>query len=145
MSYKNLKPVLFRGEVVPGYFIDPNGNIFSDKRGYLTELTVSNYNDQWNPYPRVGLTINGKNKTIMVHRLVCETFHKKPLPDILTKEEWDTIFPEIREKLIKHIQHADRYQVNHIDHNHHNYHPSNLEWVTAQENQQKYQKHKRKA
>lgn len=144
-EHKGYKPVVFRGEVVPGYYVNENGNIFSDKRGYLVEMTIGGYNDPWNPYPRVGLTIDGKSKTIMVHRLVCETFHEKPLPDILTKKEWETIAPEIRNKLIEHIQHADRYQVNHIDHDHNNFHPSNLEWVTAQENQQKYQQHKKAA
>lgn len=145
VKYEGYKAVVFRGEVVPGYFIDKDGNIYSDKKGYLYQLSIGGYNDPWNPYPRVGLTIDGKSKTILVHRLVCETYHEKPLPDVLTEKEWNTIDADIRKKLIDHIQHADRYQVNHIDHDHNNYHPSNLEWVTAQENQQKYQEHKKAA
>lgn len=141
--YNELTPVVFRGETVTGYYLDKDGKLFSDKRGYITELTIGGYNDPYNPYPRVSLSVNGKIKTINIHRLVCETFHEKPMPDILTKKEWNSIPAKIRNKLIKHIQHADRYQVNHIDHDHHNFHPSNLEWVTAQENQQKYQEHKK--
>ena len=136
-----LKPILFKGIVAIGYFLDTEGNIYSNKKGSIRKLSV-NKGDDYNPYPKIGLTLNGKKHTVNIHRLVCETFHKKPLPNILTEVEWEEIPFYQRKIILKYIQHADRYQVNHIDHNHNNYHPSNLEWVTASENQQKYQEHK---
>jgi hypothetical protein len=135
-------PVVYRGEIVDDYFLDKDGNVYSTKRGYYNMLSPQN-GDKYNPYPKVNIRVNDCGKVLMIHRLVCETFHPKPLPDILTTEEWNQIPSEIKDKLIDHIQHADRYQVNHIDHDRYNYHPSNLEWVTVSENQQKYQEYKR--
>ena len=80
----------------------------------------------------------------MVHRLVCETYHKKPMPKELQNLNWNCVPDKERKILQDFVTHADRYQVNHIDHNHNNFHPSNLEWVTIKENQQKYQEHKLK-
>lgn len=137
-----LTPMVYRGQVQSHYFLDQNGIPYSTKRGTLKTLTI-HPGSKWNPYPSVHLTINGAKKTILLHRLVCETFHKKPLPNVLTKSEWKAIPSDIKAKLLEHISHADRYQVNHIDHNPNNFHPSNLEWVTASENQQKYQQHKK--
>jgi hypothetical protein len=65
------------------------------------------------------------------------------MPNILTESEWKSLDPVIREKLLGYINSPDRYQVNHIDENKENYHPSNLEWVTIVENQQKHQKLKK--
>jgi exosome complex RNA-binding protein Csl4 len=136
--------VVYRGKVLEDYFLDENGEIYSAKRGWKRKLSVQP-GDNYNPYPKVGVTVDGKVRTLNVHRLVCETFHKKPLPEILSKAEWSKVPCSIKSKLIEHIQHADRYQVNHIDHDRNNYHPSNLEWVTTSENQQKYQEYKRAA
>lgn len=144
MTNNNLKPIIYRGKILEDYFVDKVGRIYSSKRGVPTLISIQK-GDAWNPYPKVTIVLEGQRKTITVHRLVCETFHKKPLPNILSKKEWNSIDLELREKILEHIQHADRYQVNHIDHNHHNFHPSNLEWVTASENQQKYQQHKKAA
>lgn len=138
-----LVPVVFRGQIADGYFFDNSGNIYSDKRGSIKELAVVK-GCKHNPYPKIGLRLKDKKQTINIHRLVCETFHEKPLPDILTEEQWSNVPVTERNIILEYIQHADRYQVNHIDHNHKNYHPSNLEWVTASENQQKYQEHKNK-
>jgi hypothetical protein len=138
----NFAPIVYRGEVVENYFLDEKGNVYSTKRGGYTILSLQK-GDDWNPYPKVGIRVKGKQKTLMIHRLVCETFHKKPLPDVLSEQEWAKIPKKIKDKLIDHIQHADRYQVNHIDHDRLNFHPSNLEWVTTSENQQKYQEHKK--
>ena len=139
----NYRDVIYRGKVMYGYYFDDEGNIYSVKSGKHRKLAIQR-GDSWNPYPKVRIKIDGLTiKTLMVHRLVCETFHNKPLPDVLTEEEWGQIPSSVKQKLIKHMQHADRYQVNHIDHNRNNYHPSNLEWVTTSENQQKYQQHKK--
>jgi len=144
MTSRNLKSIIFRGEVIEDYFVDDLGLIYSTKRGSLALLSVQR-GDDWNPYPKVTIKVDGARKTVSVHRLVCETFHKKPLPNILTEKEWNSIDKVIRDKLLEHIQHADRYQVNHIDHDRNNFHPSNLEWVTASENQQKFQEHRKAA
>ena len=139
----SLVPLVFRGEVLQDYFLDSDGNIYSTKGVSLRKLVIGNYRDEFNPYPKIGLRINGKSQTINVHRLVCETFHKKPTPEILTEEQWASLRSDVRNIILDYIEHADRWQVNHIDHDIKNFHPSNLEWVTASENQQKYQKHKR--
>jgi len=144
MTSRNLKSIIFRGEVIEDYFVDDLGLIYSTKRGSLALLSVQR-GDDWNPYPKVTIKVDGARKTVSVHRLVCETFHKKPLINILTEKEWNSIDKVIRDKLLEHIQHADRYQVNHIDHDRNNFHPSNLEWVTASENQQKFQEHRKAA
>lgn len=141
---EKFKPIIFRGSLLEEYYLDLEGNIYSNKRKTVKKLTIQN-GCQHNPYPKIGLVVEGKANTIMVHRLVCETFHEKPIPDILTEEQWDSISEEIRNILIEYITHADRYQVNHIDHDINNFHPNNLEWVTAIENQQKYQEYKKRA
>jgi hypothetical protein len=140
---KILTPVIYRGKEIPDYFLDKDGKIYSTKRTNLHKMRISNYSDPFNPYPRVGLTLDGKLKTIMIHRLVCETFHQKPTPDILTEEQWLSMREDVRQIVLEYIEHADRWQVNHIDHDVNNFHPSNLEWVTISENQQKYQQHKK--
>jgi hypothetical protein len=140
---KTLTPVIYRGKELPDYFLDKDGNIYSTKRTFLHKLVVSNHNDKYNPYPKIVLCLDGKGKTLQLHRLVCETFHKKPTPDILTEEQWSSMREDVRKIVLEYIEHADRWQVNHIDHNPKNYHPSNLEWVTISENQQKYQEHKK--
>ena len=136
--------LIYQGNRVPDYYVNKYGKIYSNKQSGLNELKISK-GCRHNPYPKVGLSINGKSKTLMVHRLVCETFHKKPMPEELQGLNWDVIPDKERLILQEFVTHADRYQVNHIDHNHNNFHPSNLEWVTVKENQQKYQEHKLKA
>lgn len=138
----NFRRVKYRGKELPYYYLDEEGNVHSIMRGSPKKLSIS-YRDGY-PYPQVGLTVNGKTKTLLLHRIVCETFHDLPMPDILTDNEWKKIPEEIKNKLLSYIKHADRYQVNHIDHDGHNYHPDNLEWVTVSENQQKYQEYKKK-
>ena len=132
------RPVVYRGEIIEDYYVDDNGYIYSTKTGYYHKLSANISGNT--PYPYVSLRINNKSVKVAVHTLVCETFHKKPLPNILTKKQWNSIDKDIREILIGYLTHADRYQVNHIDHNHRNHHPSNLEWVTQRENIEKYQK-----
>ena len=133
----NLKPVVYRGEIVEGYFVNEEGYIYSNKRGYYHKLSANISGNT--PYPYINIQIKNKSFKVAVHTLVCETFHKKPLPKILTKKQWNSIDKDIRDILLEYLTHADRFQVNHIDHNHKNHHPSNLEWVTQRENIEKYQ------
>lgn len=58
-------------------------------------------------YPTYHLRIDGKSKTVMIHRMVAETFISNP---------------------------ENKPIVNHKDGDTHNYHISNLEWVTNSEN-----------
>lgn len=61
-----------------------------------------------NGYLRVGLRVNGKQKTFLVHRLVALVFNP--------------------------IKNSGAMQVNHIDENKANNNITNLEWTTAKEN-----------
>lgn len=84
------------------YVIYDNGMIFSKKRGIFLKI----HSDK-KGYQVVGLTINGKQVTKRVHRLVANAFIPNP---------------------------ENKPQVNHIDKNKSNNDVSNLEWVTASEN-----------
>lgn len=134
-------PVIHKSKVVPGYYISENGDLYSTKRNVLSKLKVQP-GDKHNPYPKYRITVDGKSTSVMAHRLVCETFHNKPIPDILTEEEWNKIPQKISRKLFKYFTTIVDYQVNHIDHNVNNFRSTNLEWVTPAQNQQKYQQFK---
>lgn len=137
-----LHKIKFRDRTLYGYWMDNDGYIYSTMQGYRLKKLSINYSGE---YPSISLCIDNTRVSVNVHRLVCETFHKKPLAEILTTREWASIELSVRKKLLNYIQHADRYQVNHIDHDKQNFHPSNLEWVTVKENQQKYQEYRKKA
>lgn len=96
-----------------GLLVDDDGNcVQCSETGYEYKQQNSN------GYRQVQKTINGKRKTLMVHRLVAMAFIPNPL---------------------------DKPDVNHIDGNKRNNHFSNLEWVTEKENTQhamKYLKNK---
>jgi hypothetical protein len=80
--------------------------------------------------------LNGISITTQVHRLVAETFLKKPAPKGITKKDWKAT-PESVKALV-----YQTLSVNHIDHDKTNYHPSNLEWVTAQQNSAAYHEYR---
>jgi len=135
MTTNTMKPVIVDGQVIPDYFVCRNGDIWSTKRGdYLRKLVVKASGNC--PYPKVALNINGKSHTKMAHRVVCETWHKFPVPIGVTKSEWKQT-PDSVKALLR-----GGYQVNHIDHVVENYHPSNLEWVTVKQNAQKREEHR---
>jgi hypothetical protein len=127
---KMTKPVVIDGVEVDDYFIDLEGNIWS-KKGKTPKKLSPCYNKK-TVYPVVNLSFNGKTKLHRVHRLVCSAWHELPTPNGISKKVWKKTPIEIKE-LLKLL-----YQVNHIDHDKHNFHPSNLEWVTAKENQKAY-------
>lgn len=133
---RGFKPVRVKGEIVPDYWVSLDGRVFSTKRGYLHELSVSPPTKHCN-YPKVNISVRGKMKTFMVHQLVCEAFHKFPAPTGITKAEWKAT--PVRVQLF--IGH-NAFQVNHIDHDCNNFHPSNLEWVTPKENAEKRESHR---
>jgi hypothetical protein len=131
---KNFRPVVVNFEIIPEYFVSPDGDIWSTKGKTPRKLRPGNTKTQ-NNYPKVVLSSNGVSKSYYVHRIVCTAYHKFPKPESVTKEEWNAT-PESVKKLVELM-----YQVNHIDHDHYNHHPSNLEWVTVKENNKKYQDH----
>ena len=133
-----VRPAIVGGKVAEGYFICENGNLWSTKRYYYLRKLATAVSGK-SKYPKVSLSINGKMITKELHRIVCETYHKFPVPYAygVTKEEWEQT-PDSVKALLK-----DSFEVNHIDHEHTNYHPSNLEWVTTKQNSKCYQEHRR--
>lgn len=93
---------------VDGYIRSVDRKIKSGEKGYrilkgrVLKQTLNNSN-----YNYISISINGIVKKELVHRLICETFHKN-----------------INNKPC----------VNHIDGNKNNNHKDNLEWVTYSEN-----------
>lgn len=87
-----------------GYFGDEEGNIYSNKYGYIKKLkkNVNKYG-----YEYVRLSKDKKAKHVLVHRFICSIFKLNEL---------------------------NKEQVNHIDGNKKNNRIDNLEWVTAKEN-----------
>lgn len=84
------------------YSVSEDGRVRNDKTGRELKGTYAS-----NEYQRVSIQINGKQKMILVHRLVAETF--LPNPDNLPV-------------------------VHHVDGNKHNNNVNNLQWVTVSEN-----------
>jgi hypothetical protein len=123
------KPVIWKGVIIEGYFVSQCGDIWSFKGNSPRNLATCVSGNS--PYPKVCLAIDGKRKTLTVHQLVCAAFHPGPKPAGVSKEDWNQTPNSVK----AHVHH--QYYVNHIDHNKLNHHPSNLEWVTAEENAQK--------
>ena len=133
MNTKTLKPAVADGKIIEGYFVCPDGNIWSAKGKFWKKLSPSSCP----PYPKVSLSVNrGKMKSFYAHRIVCESIHSFPIPDGVTNSEWKNTPDKIKKIL------STLFQVNHIDHDHFNHHPSNLEWVTVKQNANKYQQHR---
>ena len=135
------KPVISNGIIIEGYFVNGYGEFISTKSGTNKTLKVS-YCDRnsTNPYPKIRFYHKGNSITRLVHRLVCETWNEIPMPEELKDINWENIPHKERTILLNYLHHCDRYQVNHIDHDIYNFRADNLEWVSAKENQRKYQK-----
>ena len=130
-------PVRYRGKIINDYWIDARGVIFSTKRYYPHKISYSFHSGNCG-YPKMSVpTVDQfgfrRYKTTTVHRLVCESFHEKPIPEGVSKKEWENTPDSVKRCF------NDYWEVNHKDHNTHNYHPDNLEWVSRQQNVDKYQ------
>ena len=138
-----LTRVKLNGEVIPNYYLDNDGNLYST--AYLTwhcSGRMQARKIRWaiagkTKYPRCVLRINGTSKNENIHKLVAETFIEKPLPPGVSAKEWAST-PESVKRCFDNF-----WEINHIDHDPTNYNPLNLEWVSRRENVNKYQEHKR--
>lgn len=93
----------------PGYEVTTDGKVFSfghNWRGYGVRELDQHPNSHG--YPSVRMTINGRRKRYLVHKLVMEA-HGPQRP-------------------------GDEYQIRHLDGDKKNNHISNLKWGTAQDN-----------
>ncbi len=99
----NAAPTLLR-EIpgYPGYLASRDGEIWSEKRGRF--LAQCNHRQG---YRQTGVFINGKGKTVLVHRLIAMAFITNPLN-----------FP----------------CVNHLNGKKYDNRPENLEWATHEQN-----------
>lgn len=93
------KKIVIDGEETV-YSVSDDAHVRNDKTGRELKGTYTT-----NEYHSIQLTIKGKPKTFMVHRLVAMAFCENPDPKTYTL-------------------------VDHIDRNYHNDHSSNLRWVT---------------
>ena len=133
-----IKPAVVDGNVIENYYVCFEGNLFSSKRSnYLKKLRFSIAGNS--PYPKISITENGKPRTLLLHRVVCETYHEFPTRIGISESDWKRT-PRAVKALMRGL-----FQVNHIDEQHANYHPSNLEWVTVKQNARKHQELKMKA
>lgn len=133
MSLKgNYDFLIHNGKLIPGYYVNKNGDILSTKKGKQKKLTPKISGKS--PYPTVTISCDGKSKCVMVHRVVCESIHKFPkiYPGI-SEKDWKKTPETVKKELMRHMQ------VNHKDGNPKNYHPKNLEWTTPQQNISHYQ------
>lgn len=136
-------PVKYNDKILEKYFVDARGQIFSIKKGLWAPTKIAyNHNKGNSGYPKTKIDVSdsrtfmpSKYKTLSVHRLVCESFHEKPLPPGVNEKDWSNT-PQSVKDCFKHY-----WEVHHIDHDRSNYHPSNLEWVSKQENVEKYQQY----
>jgi len=127
-----IKQIVYCGTIMEGYFIEyKNGKarVFSVKGDKIKDLSIPSSGDA--PYPKFNLSVRGKTFSPLIHRIIAEHLIPFPRPKNITKKDWDAT-PDTVKSIVMHS-----HRVNHIDHNKYNCHPSNLEWVTAQENTQK--------
>lgn len=129
---KYLTPAVCGGKTFHGYYVDIDGRIWSTKQNKFR--TLNWFFNKGKQYPRIGLFYEDKVIKLLVHRIVCETFHEKPLPEGVSEEEWKRTPKSVK-------LHFEYYwEVNHIDHVKTNFHPSNLEWVSRKQNVDRYKK-----
>lgn len=95
---------------VNGIYLSEDGRIFSEIGITFRKVTAKGSDTRYGHYAACCISNSelGKNKSVFIHRIVCETFHPK--------------------------LESDSLEVNHIDGNKLNNHPSNLEWATKSQN-----------
>jgi hypothetical protein len=127
-------PLVYNNEEFWDYGVCKHtGYIWSHKRNFW-QIMIPNTSGK-SSYPKVVCD----KVTIPVHIAVMETLNEIPKPNGVTDKEWK-ITPNSVKKFCR-----KGWYVNHIDHDKTNFNPSNLEWVTATQNAQAYQKFIKKA
>lgn len=129
-----MKPLVYKGREIHGYSIDKEGCVWSHKRDETKKLLIY-VSGRANPYPKVNLYFDGRLNCVSVHRLVAETFIKRPRPKEFRPEIWKILNDQEKGLVYQ------AYEVNHKDHNTMNHHPSNLEWVSRKKNIEKRNVH----
>lgn len=124
-------PVIVNGEVIQGYFVNKLGLILSEKQKAKKFLKPQRCKTR--EYPYVSLQINGKGRSTMIHRIVCESFvpYPKSYPGI-SRDDWKSTPNSVKSILMKTME------VNHKNGNILDYRLANLEWTTAEENVNHY-------
>jgi hypothetical protein len=137
-------PLIYQQISHADYGVDElTGEIYSIKRGSWVPLSIQypKKNRNGGLYPTFVVssplfTSAFKAKVMLVHVAAHETLNPRlPIPDGITKIVWLNTDPSVK-ALCRGL-----WQVNHIDHDRLNFHPSNLEWVSASTNIQKYGDH----
>jgi hypothetical protein len=153
-----IKPVIFRGKQIEGYYINDEGQVFTDykvalcsvikkfKRIKTEELVpIKSYDkksklDITLTFPDDLFEYNFRSRTnnnrscvsVSVHSLVMETFHPiDEYPPERLKIVWNQLPEEARQWI------RETVVINHIDHDYTNNKLSNLEYVTPRENSRK--------
>ena len=135
-GHRIVRPCIIQGKVVPDYYIDLDGDLWSTKNKF-PEYRSPNYNKR---YPMVGLRVNGEPVSIEIHNLVCQTWYNKPYkPNCISDADWE-VTPEPVRRLCDQL-----YEAHHIDHDTHNHNPGNMEWLTKKENRLAWIAHRKKS
>lgn len=143
---EELRPVVYEGTVYPAYSVSNLGNVYTHKVGRMidrrraTPMPIRHEQGQVNGRggaSYVALNINGKSKTVTVHKLVMAAF--RPMdqyPPIQIPIDDYNVCPQSVKHWIRKTA-----VINHIDHNCHNNHVDNLEYTTQHDNTLKAVQH----
>lgn len=126
--------VTYHGQAFENYKINCYGEIYNTKTNKKLKTNASGTC----PYPVIRVrTEEGKTKSLLVHRIVCELFVPLTLNDKtgILKTEWKKTPKSVKAYIMRNMY------VNHKDHDKNNFSYKNLEWVTAEENAVARNKH----
>lgn len=133
-------PVIYKQQEIHGYGVHRvTGEVYSNKRGGWRLMKPAMPRGKSSNYPKINLMQDGVKRYMRMHVLVHETLNPElPVPPGVEQSDWE-ITPQSVKAILR-----DIWQVHHIDHDTFNYAPANLEWVTEQQNSEKYQEHRSK-
>lgn len=94
-NFKDMVQLKYNGETFENYYVSREGEIWSAKK-------LSPNVSGTSPYLKVGISLNTKKTTVVVHRAVAASFGlPKPdmKPESVTQEDWD-LTPEAVKKCL---------------------------------------------